>query len=1060
MNILITSSCSKKALKQTRKIVDSFGYRISKTTWFIKITQEGLSNLILLLAKKARKNTAISIFNNSDMSLIKFIGSKKRYHTEDSVMCIKSKNIEKYDPLKELISFTSKYHDIGKGNIEFQWKMRDQFFENFNDLSKNKISKIKDFKSTFFKDLFRHEFLSVLVILFVESNYYKEKKKAGFNDFIRNHFNNNDTVVDIENLSALSLAMYAILSHHKPLEKKGAFNTEYPFLLDNDNSLFNNPIENKISKFDVLINNDIDYLLLTDYTLSKLSKDIEKIKNISIDESDIITYMYKIKFSLISGDHFGSRAKPVLLKKTHKLLAKKVEKINLENYSCSLEKHLNDVEEASLLFYNLLEYKFPKLSNKSLEIFSKNEVDSPNQFLWQDDNIKYVKENHNKSNGGFFVVASSTGSGKTYFSAKLATLVSKDKRFTTALGLRTLTLQTKKEYDKLLNLDMNSRDTSILIGSKIIQSIFMKENKKEVLIKEDSEEKLSKKDLEKETSDYKADNDIEDTEQTIVDNDKPSTFLDKREESKFLKAPILVMTIDYLMKAMDHRKAKNLSEILLRIKSADLILDEVDNYSIEDLAAISQLAFVYGLFGRKIIISTATPNSFLVNTLFEFYEAGFNEFDKSKKVDKFILSNLSKDDSFFKYFSSEQVEEFFIDKLNEYSKNIEDSIYHKSEVKNINFTNAEEYINELANFNYETNSKNERLSIGLFRVANIKSGLALYSKLKNNNSNIFPIMYHSNMFLLYRSYLESKLDKTLTRKNKSLEDGALFKDTEEIIGDKTIVIIATPVEEVGRDHDFDWAIVEVSSTRSFIQTVGRVNRHRRLVNLLNPNIYILNENFKLQSDPVDDEDEESIMHYVNPGYETYTSQFKFNGKKDINSICNSLKNVNPKNIISFTEDENSYLSAKEYLNIKTYLNDYLNEFGTALNENKILLFFINEFKKESNSNGIFIKFRNSQLSYNYYLSSNEDIYQETRDYSQKVNNIKDIKGFKNIDYFFKNIKIYIKDLNLYSNSNSVQLTDSAINIDCNSENKTESIYVSKDNLYLGLFTKSQISLLD
>ena len=51
------------------------------------------------------------------------------------------------------------------------------------------------------------------------------------------------------------------------------------------------------------------------------------------------------------------------------------------------------------------------------------------------------------------------------------------------------------------------------------------------------------------------------------------------------------------------------------------------------------------------------------------------------------------------------------------------------------------------------------------------------------------------------------------------------------------ILVATPVEEVGRDHDFDWAIVEPSSYRSIIQLAGRVLRHRKLEqDIQKPNI--------------------------------------------------------------------------------------------------------------------------------------------------------------------------------------------------------------------------------
>jgi CRISPR-associated endonuclease/helicase Cas3 len=51
------------------------------------------------------------------------------------------------------------------------------------------------------------------------------------------------------------------------------------------------------------------------------------------------------------------------------------------------------------------------------------------------------------------------------------------------------------------------------------------------------------------------------------------------------------------------------------------------------------------------------------------------------------------------------------------------------------------------------------------------------------------------------------------------------------------------VAEVGRDHDYDWAIVEPSSIRSIIQLAGRVRRHRAGP-VEGDNILLLNRNIK------------------------------------------------------------------------------------------------------------------------------------------------------------------------------------------------------------------------
>lgn len=112
--------------------------------------------------------------------------------------------------------------------------------------------------------------------------------------------------------------------------------------------------------------------------------------------------------------------------------------------------------------------------------------------------------------------------------------------------------------------------------------------------------------------------------------------------------------------------------------------------------------------------------------------------------------------------------------------------------------------------------------------------------------------YHSRQVLLLRSKQEQHLDHILKRKEKAGEQAAAFSD--EVIrqhldstNDENVIfiLVATPVEEVGRDHDFDWAIVEPSSYRSIIQLSGRVLRHRkRDVDIQKPNIALLQYNLK------------------------------------------------------------------------------------------------------------------------------------------------------------------------------------------------------------------------
>ena len=60
--------------------------------------------------------------------------------------------------------------------------------------------------------------------------------------------------------------------------------------------------------------------------------------------------------------------------------------------------------------------------------------------------------------------------------------------------------------------------------------------------------------------------------------------------------------------------------------------------------------------------------------------------------------------------------------------------------------------------------------------------------------------------------------------------------------DQLFIVLASPVAEIGRDHDYDWAIVEPSSIRSLIQLAGRIRRHRGAPQSNKPNIALMQTN--------------------------------------------------------------------------------------------------------------------------------------------------------------------------------------------------------------------------
>lgn len=165
----------------------------------------------------------------------------------------------------------------------------------------------------------------------------------------------------------------------------------------------------------------------------------------------------------------------------------------------------------------------------------------------------------------------------------------------------------------------------------------------------------------------------------------------------------------------------------------------------------------------------------------------------------------------------------------------------------------------------------KRVSFGVVRIANIPPCVALTQYLLNANwqSGFTPkvMAYHSRQVLLLRHEQEKHLDQVLKRKEKTGETATAFKNPvirehidSAITNDIIFILVATPVEEVGRDHDFDWAVIEPSSYRSIIQLAGRVKRHRNQ-EVTQPNIAIMQYNLKAIKNDVKD------AAFIRPGYE-------------------------------------------------------------------------------------------------------------------------------------------------------------------------------------------------
>jgi CRISPR-associated endonuclease/helicase Cas3 len=112
------------------------------------------------------------------------------------------------------------------------------------------------------------------------------------------------------------------------------------------------------------------------------------------------------------------------------------------------------------------------------------------------------------------------------------------------------------------------------------------------------------------------------------------------------------------------------------------------------------------------------------------------------------------------------------------------------------------------------------------------------------------ICYHAKHLPLIRHRIEQILNALLTRKgNQQPHDHPTLRTHLENCQQQgktqlLIIVSTSPISEVGRDHDYDWGIVEPNSYWSLIQMAGRIWRHRRHLAAFQPNMRMMSQTMR------------------------------------------------------------------------------------------------------------------------------------------------------------------------------------------------------------------------
>lgn len=929
MNIILVSECSKNALKETRRVLDQFAMRIGQRTWQTQITEAGLNTLRKLLKRKARKNTAVAchwIHGKNTTDLIWIVGNQGRFDTIGGVPT----NTTSRDVLRASdesawpVAFTIAYaasiaglfHDFGKANALFQKKLRCKDAKHYEPV--------------------RHEWLSAWLFAEFTKDLSDEqwlRKLADVDNDRMDCIANLDQLGDPkkflktgplsqkrpERTSFKDLVAWLIVSHHKlptPASDeiwKACGSSKLPLEKIRHKSFkaaWNSPQVNddwQQQSWDSVV--ELPHgTPFRSHTWKKKAREIARktlrdlrIKEVVGLDNRFVSHLARL--SLILADHLYSAQEPTAVWQDENYAAFANTDRKTHNLKQKLDEHNIGVAHNAYL----LARKLPQTRALLPSITRLKSLRKPSThrfFQWQNKAYNVSKSVSSSSlEGGFFGVnLASTGRGKTFGNARIMYGLAASQmscRFNIALGLRTLTLQTGDALKQLVGLA--EEDVAVLIGSRAAKTLHELRGKNQSRDPEQERkpglESIGSESLEEpfgptEYLSYEG----------MIDKTLFGDWLKNSEDRRpgirqLISAPVLVSTIDYLMPACEGGSTMAQIAGIMRLLTSDLVLDEPDDFDVADLPALCRLVNWAGLFGSRVLLSSATLMPSQVEALYEAYAAGRDQYNKATGKAKapvicawFDEENATSSPCDTAEFFAEQHHVFIKSRIKHLRE--EALIRRRAELLDVSMLNTKhEGFPEIMaqklqagvvnlhkeNRNYHQRSDSAGVSFGLIRFANItpmvQCAQALLRESMPEGYCLHLVVYHSQYPTLMRSAIESELDTVLNRKdpeafwrNRSVQRAVQQSPECEHI----FVVFGTPVTEVGRDHDYDWAIIEPSSVRSLIQLSGRIRRHR-LECVPATNLLLMNMNMRgLKGQKV---------CFTKPGFEVDNPDFLLYSKK-------------------------------------------------------------------------------------------------------------------------------------------------------------------------------------
>lgn len=900
MNVLIISRRTKNARVESCRIVDQFAERTGDAAWQTVITLEGVNTLRKLLRKTARRNTAVAchwLKKNGQTELLWIVGNLRRFNaqgrvptnrtTSDVVKSGAEHGWHSAESIALLAAIAGLFHDFGKAGRCFQQTLK--------GASKHLCQP------------FRHEWISVrLFQAFVD-----KKTDAEWLSELTNLKASDETVImnalvadtpsksdsPLSTLPPLAKTVaWLMLSHHRlPQALSSKPQLEYcTGWMDRQLNADWNSLNHKISDTHKWTDRDFKQVWqFPEGTPLRSAVWREKVRQIGKRARNAVSLLHfgslensftvhMARLSLMLADHFYSSQPPSVVwqQDNYDVWA------NSDRHTKQLKQKLDEHNTGVAHHALLLGRSLPQI-RRSLPAMTRHktfrERAKDARFQWQNRawDVALALRDRSAEQGFFGVNLASTGCGKTFANARIMYALASEQegcRFSVALGLRTLTLQTGQALQSRLGLDDDT--LAVVTGSAAVRELFQQG--------QDDEDTSSASD-----EAFFASHHYVHYEGSTSNGVVQHWLAAEPALNRLVSAPVLVTTVDHLMPATEGVRGGRQIPAMLRLLTSDLVLDEPDDFDIDDLHALCRLVNWAGMLGSRVLLSSATLPPALTEALFEAYRKGREAYQAACGItgkpvniccawfDEYgAQSQEAADETVFRQAHNQLVAHRARHLLEQprlrFGKLAK--IEPASDIINTVASTLYQHMLALHQHHHTVHPCGKTVSFGLIRLANINPLVAVAQALMAmpapENYCIHYCVYHSQHPLAVRSSIEKRLDAAFTRHDP--QHIWHLPEVKQALASPfqhhLFVVVGTSVLEVGRDFDADWGIIEPSSMRSLIQFAGRIQRHRQQLPE-SENVVILSRNIRaLQG---------KTIAYCKPGFETNEHLFPHHDLADL-----------------------------------------------------------------------------------------------------------------------------------------------------------------------------------